>query len=93
MKTLIALLLMSAPAYAYDLKNLTAQDIMTIGQGLDELPRRATDANNLYGRIQSQLREQDAAAAKAQEDAVKEKLKKADETKKPDEPAKPTTKD
>lgn len=46
---------------AYDLKGLSAQDILTIGAGLDELPRKVGDENGLYNRIQHQLSEQDAA--------------------------------
>lgn len=65
MKTLtIIAALLASPALAYELKNLSPQDIMTIGHGLDKLPREETDANRLYARIQQQLRDQDAQAAK-----------------------------
>ena len=71
------LLFVAIPASAYDLKNLSSQDILTIGRALDKLPREETDANGLYRRIQNQLSEQDQAAAKAtkaNEDAQRAKI-------------------
>ena len=38
-------------AAGYELKDLSSQDMLTIGAGLDKLPREATDANQLYARI------------------------------------------
>ena len=71
----VLMLLASSPCCnAYTLSNLTPQDILVIGKGLDELPRKETDANNLYGRIQQQLIEQDKLA-KAQANAEAEKAK------------------
>ena len=65
-------------ARAYDLKNLSQQDILTLGAGLDELPRKRGDADNLIGRLQQQISEQDAKAAAdaraAQEAAMRKKI-------------------
>lgn len=61
---MLACLLMAAPAQAYDLRNLSADDVRTINRGVDKLPREETDANGLYRRIQEQLTAQEAAANK-----------------------------
>jgi hypothetical protein len=85
MKSIIiasTLALLALPAFAYDLKNLTAQDILTIGKGLDKLPREETDANGLYARMQKQLSEQDQAAAKAANAKVEDEVRKKIEAEK-----------
>jgi hypothetical protein len=62
------------PANAYELKNLSTADILTIGRGLDKLPREDTDKDSLYMRLQQQISEQNAEAAKASEDAMRKKF-------------------
>ena len=67
-------MLVTLPAWAYDLKNLSSSDVLVIGRGLDRLPRADTDANGLYKRLNDQINEQNAAAAKAAEDAMRAKI-------------------
>lgn len=63
MRLLIAAiaLLSAAPALAYDIKNLSQQDVLTIGKALDAMPHGEVAA--LYSRIQQQLTAEDQVAA------------------------------
>lgn len=67
----------SAPAYAYtyQLQGLSVEDVLTIGRGLDKLPREDTDKNQLYMRIQQQITAQEAAWKKAQDQAKEDETK------------------
>jgi hypothetical protein len=73
--TLAALLV--SPALAYDLKNLSQQDVLVIGEALDAMPHGKVAG--LYNRIQQQLTAEDqAVAAEAQakaEKAILDKIK------------------
>jgi hypothetical protein len=63
----------------FDLHGLSQQDLLTIGAGLDKLPREATDDahGGLYSRIQAQITAQVQAAIKAAEAAQKAAIDKA----------------
>jgi hypothetical protein len=73
--TLAALLV--SPALAYDLKNLSQQDVLVIGEALDAMPHGKVAG--LYNRIQQQLTAEDqAGAAEVQakaEKAIRDKIK------------------
>jgi hypothetical protein len=69
-------------AAGYELKDLSSQDMLTIGAGLDKLPREATDANQLYARIQRQLFDQDAARAAADRAKLEAEIRKTIEAEK-----------
>lgn len=76
MKSIIlasTLLFVAVSASAYDLKNLSSQDILTIGRALDKLPREETDANGLYQRIQQAVTAQEKAAQDAAAQVVAKK--------------------
>lgn len=67
-----SLLSSGKPAIAYDLKNLSASDLLTIGRGLDKLPREDTstaDGKGLYERVQAQITAQEQADKKASDEA------------------------
>lgn len=53
--------LLAAPAWAYDIKNLSQQDVLLIGEALDAMPHGKVAG--LYLRIQSQLSAEDQASA------------------------------
>lgn len=53
--------LLATPAMAYDLHNLSSQDVLLIGEALDAMPHGKVAA--LYARIQQQLSAEDAASA------------------------------
>lgn len=72
--SIVLISLLAVPAHAYDLKNLSKQDLLTLGAGLDELPRKMGDANGLWGRLQQQIIEQDAKAAADAEAAIRQKI-------------------
>lgn len=60
------------PSHAYDLKNLSGQDLLVIGKGLQELPRKETstdDGKGLWERVQAQITAQEQAVKKASDDA------------------------
>ena len=67
----------AANAQTFSITGLSTQEILTIGAGLDKLPREVTDQNNLYQRIQAQITQQNQAAAKAKADADKATIDKA----------------
>ena len=52
--------LIAAPALAYDLRNLSPQDVLLLGEALDAMPHGKVAS--LYNRIQQQLSAEDAAA-------------------------------
>lgn len=56
-----ALSLLAAPALSYDLRNLSPQDVLLLGEALDALPHGKVAG--LYNRIQQQLSAEDIAAA------------------------------
>ncbi len=69
----------AAPASAYDLKSLSAEDILTIGAGLDKLPREASATKpggppGLFDRIQHQIDDQNHAAQAAAEAAMRARI-------------------
>jgi hypothetical protein len=66
-------------AATYNFTGLSSDDILTIGRGLDKLPREDTDRNNLWGRLQQQITAQNAAMAKDAADAQKAAIAKAAE--------------
>lgn len=77
MRTLVFLLLMTSAAFAqqsYSFTGLSTEDVLTIGQGLDKLPREETDKNSLYQRLQLQITKQNQDAAKAQDDKRKKDI-------------------
>jgi len=69
--------MLATPAFAYDIKNLSQQDILIIGEALDAMPY--AKVSSLYARIQAQLTaENQAAAAEARanmEKDIKDKMK------------------
>lgn len=71
---LAAALLLSGAAAAqqttFRFENLSTEDILTIGRGLDKLPREETDRNGLYSRLQQQITAQNQARAQANKDAI-----------------------
>lgn len=73
----LALLAGSASAQTYSFTGLSQEDVAIIGQGLDELPRKVTDRNGLYQRLQSQITAIAQAAAKSQADARQAEIDKA----------------
>lgn len=84
-------LALASGSSAYELKDLSARDLLTLGAGLDELPRRVGDADNLWGRLQKQIADQDlahAAAAEAAEEARIRKKIEAEKAAQNGEPAK-----
>lgn len=79
MKKLLAgsiALCLCVPAVAYDLKNLSVADLLTIGRGLDKLPREDTDREHgdLYNRIQAQITAQEQQAATIAAQALRDKI-------------------
>jgi hypothetical protein len=81
----IMALLVAAPAWAYDLKNLSQDDVLTIGAALDAMPHGRVAG--LYLRIQSQLTAEDqASTAAARAQAEKEIRDKITAEMKKDEP-------
>ena len=66
-----------AQQQTYRFEGLSSADVLTIGRGLDKLPREDTDRDNLYGRLQSQITAQDNAARKSKADAEKAAIDKA----------------
>ena len=58
----------------YSFTGLSTDDLLTIGHGLDKLPREETDKNNLYARLQAQITKQNQDWAKAQAEAKKKEL-------------------
>lgn len=77
-KLLVAasILALCAPCAAYDLKNLSTADLLTIGRGLDKLPREDTDREHgdLYNRIQAQITAQEHHAAAIAAQALRDKI-------------------
>jgi hypothetical protein len=62
---------LASPAFAYDYHlDLSQHDLKVIGDGLDELPRKQTDENDLYRRLQRAINAQDQAAQKAAQDVA-----------------------
>lgn len=53
--------LLATPASAYDIKGLSQQDVLLIGEALDAMPHGRVAG--LYGRIQQQLTAENQAAA------------------------------
>ena len=80
MRPLLAALCLCAFATAahaqqtYSFTGLSTDDLLTIGRGLDKLPREETDRNNLYARLQAQITKQNQDWAKAQAEAKKKEL-------------------
>jgi hypothetical protein len=61
-----------APQPTYEITGLSQDDILIIGAALDELPRKTTDRNGLYARMQAQItRQANELAAKSKADADK----------------------
>lgn len=52
--------LIPAPAFAYDIKNLSQQDILIIGEALDAMPY--AKVSSLYMKIQQQITAENQAA-------------------------------
>jgi hypothetical protein len=77
--TTIAVLasVLGGQAQTITITGLSVDDVLTIGRGLDKLPREDTDRNRLYDRMQAQITAQINAAAKARADAEKIAIDKA----------------
>jgi hypothetical protein len=77
--TMIAVLASVLGVYAQTIAitGLSVDDVLTIGRGLDKLPREDTDRNRLYDRMQAQITAQINAAAKAKADAERAAIDKA----------------
>jgi hypothetical protein len=75
----VAILASATVVYAQTItiSGLSVDDVLTIGRGLDKLPREDTDRNRLYDRMQAQITAQINAAAKARADAEKAAIDKA----------------
>lgn len=67
-----ALSLLTSPAWAYDLHNLSPQDMLLIGEALDAMPHGKVAG--LYNRIQQQLSAEDMAAKAKPDLKPKERL-------------------
>lgn len=79
--------LLAAPASAYDIKGLSQQDVLLIGEALDAMPHGKVSA--LYLRIQQQLTAENQATAedakaKAETD-IRNKIISESKKDKPDE--------
>lgn len=76
-----------AQQVTYSFSGLSQEDVLTIGRGLDKLPREDTDRNGLYARLQAQISQQNKQAKDAADAAKKSEIDKAvDEKLKQKEP-------